>query len=108
MAKILDVLSALEANKSASTKSGVQLENMWTRGDFKKALQKHVQNEDFDRLVSYLIDLNILVDMGADLLLLSFLLKPEYDQKLVNIDLYERISEFFEQDLSVKSYFKTI
>lgn len=91
LTKILDVISTLDANKSASSKSGIQLENVWTRDEFKKALQKHVPNEDLDRLISYLIELNIMVDMGADLLLISFLLKPEYDQKLVNIDLNEWI-----------------
>lgn len=79
--KILDILSTLETK---SAKPGVQLENVWTRDELKIALQKQVPPEDFDRLVSYLVELNILVDMGADSLLPAFLLKQEYDQKLVN------------------------
>lgn len=86
--KILDVISITLETKQSSSKSGIQLENVWTRVELKKALQKQVPHEDFDRLVSFLIELNILADMGDDLLLPTFLLKPEYDQKLVNRNLF--------------------
>lgn len=92
LTRVLDVISSETPTTSSALTAkfesvfGEKL-IFWTRDELKMALQKLTiitADDDFNGLVAYLIELNILHDLAdSNLLIPTFQLKSEYEQKLV-------------------------